>query len=134
MRFYGRQNELAALHRALTIVRTQSSQLISVLGRRRVGKTTLIAKAFENADIPVFSFFVQDWREEVTAKAWLDAENLARLSGISAGRSKQPPEILEKISRFLLAFSFLARYNLCLCNLTFRSCHGFRSFCCKGLA
>lgn len=72
MRFYGRQNELAALHRALTIVRTQSSQLISVLGRRRVGKTTLIAKAFENADIPVFSFFVQDWREEVMAKAWRD--------------------------------------------------------------
>ena len=59
MRFYGRQNELAALHRALTIVRTQSSLLISVLGRRRVGKTTLIAKAFENAAIPVFSFFVQ---------------------------------------------------------------------------
>ena len=69
MRFYGRQNELAALHRALTIVRTQSSQLISVLGRRRVGKTTLIAKAFENADIPVFSFFVQMTRRGLLSES-----------------------------------------------------------------
>ena len=42
--------------------------------------------------------------------------------------------VLEKISRFLLAFSFFIGYNLCLCNLTLRSRHGFRSFCCKGLA
>ena len=62
------------------------------------------------------------------------AENLGPLSGISAGRSKQPPEILGKISRFLLAFSFFIRYNLCPCNSTLRSCHGFRSFCCEGPA
>ena len=66
--------------------------------------------------------------------ALFGTENLGPLSGISAGRSKQPPEILEKISRFLLAFSFFIGYNLCLCNSTLRSCHGFRSFCCEGPA
>ena len=74
MRFYGRIEEINALKHFFEIVRTShTSQLVNVLGRRRVGKTTLIAKAFENCTSPVFSFVVQERSEETTAAAWLDA-------------------------------------------------------------
>ena len=57
MRFYGRSEELATLRGYLEIVRKKAvSQMVSVVGRRRVGKTTLILKAFEEEKkaIPVF--------------------------------------------------------------------------------
>ena len=74
MRFYGRIEEINALKHFFEIARTShTSQLVNVLGRRRVGKTTLIAKAFENCTSPVFSFVVQERSEETTAAAWLDA-------------------------------------------------------------
>ena len=62
MRFYGRSEELATLRGYLEIVRKKAvSQMVSVVGRRRVGKTTLILKAFEEEKkaIPVFYFFVE---------------------------------------------------------------------------
>ena len=59
MRFYGREEEIKALQHFLKIViSSHSSQLVNVLGRRRVGKTTLIAKAFENCSHPAFSFVI----------------------------------------------------------------------------
>lgn len=74
MRFYGREEEIKALQHFLEIViSSHSSQLVNVLGRRRVGKTTLIAKAFENCSHPVLSFVIQERSEEATAAAWLDA-------------------------------------------------------------
>lgn len=73
MRFYGRQEEIKALQHFLKVVeQSHSSQLVNVLGRRRVGKTTLIAKAFEKSALPVFSFVAQERSEEATATAWLD--------------------------------------------------------------
>ena len=48
MRFYGREEELQTLSNFLQIVRKKHlSQMVVVTGRRRVGKTTLILKAFE---------------------------------------------------------------------------------------
>ena len=73
MRFYGRTEEIRALRHFLdTTKSTGTAQLVNVMGRRRVGKTTLIAKSFENIDVPVFSFTVQERAEEATTKAWLD--------------------------------------------------------------
>ena len=62
MRFYGRSEELANLRGYLEVVRKKAvSKMVSVVGRRRVGKTTLILKAFEEEKkaIPVFYFFVE---------------------------------------------------------------------------
>lgn len=70
----GREEEIKALQHFLEIViSSHCSQLVNVLwgGGRRVGKTTLIAKAFENCSHPVFSFVIQERSEEATA--WLDA-------------------------------------------------------------
>ena len=62
MRFYGREEELQTLSNFLQIVRKKHlSQMVAVTGRRRVGKTTLILKAFEKEKdaVPVFYFFVE---------------------------------------------------------------------------
>lgn len=74
MRFYGREEELQVLKNfLLTVQKKKISQMVTVIGRRRVGKTTLILKAFEKAEIPVFYFFVerQSSKEEIIA-SWLD--------------------------------------------------------------
>lgn len=59
MRFYGRSDELGVLKTLLTDASTgKGSRMAGVYGRRRVGKTTLVLKALEGADIPVFDFFI----------------------------------------------------------------------------
>ncbi len=74
MRFYGRVEEIATLRHFWNIVQTKHmSQMINVFGRRRVGKTTLIQRAFENESAPVLSFMVQDRSEASTAEAWTQA-------------------------------------------------------------
>ena len=48
MRFYGRTEEIATLRHFWSVVQNRkTAQMVSVFGRRRVGKTTLIRKAFE---------------------------------------------------------------------------------------
>ena len=75
MRFYGREEELQTLSNFLQIVRKKHlSQMVVVTGRRRVGKTTLILKAFEKEKdaVPVFYFFVERrTTEEELVAAWL---------------------------------------------------------------
>ena len=74
MRFYGRTEEIATLQHFWNVVQTRkTAQMVSVFGRRRVGKTTLIRKAFENETAPVLSFMVQDRSEASTAQAWTQA-------------------------------------------------------------
>ncbi len=74
MRFYGREEEIATLRHFWNIVKTKHvSQMVNVFGRRRVGKTTLIQRAFEGESAPVLSFMVQDRSETSTAEAWTQA-------------------------------------------------------------
>lgn len=74
MRFYGRTEEIATLQHFWNVVQTRkTAQMVSVFGRRRVGKTTLIRKAFENETAPILSFMVQDRSEASTAQAWTQA-------------------------------------------------------------
>lgn len=57
MRFYGREEEIALLQDCWTVVLTnQVAQMVTVMGRPRVGKTTLILKAFDGLqkEVPVF--------------------------------------------------------------------------------
>lgn len=59
MKFYGRQQEIQALcwqfQRAME---TKAARMAVVTGRRRIGKTTLIRKAFESSKFPFIYYFV----------------------------------------------------------------------------
>ncbi|MCA5596628.1 hypothetical protein LA344_20685 [Bacteroides fragilis] len=49
MKFYNRENELAELQRIQELSFEENSRLTVVTGRRRIGKTSLIMRAFENS-------------------------------------------------------------------------------------
>ena len=74
MRFCGRKEGISALSSFWKTVRRQNvSQMVSVIGRRRVGKTTLVLKAFENEAVPFLYLFVsQRVSEYDLVQAWLN--------------------------------------------------------------
>ena len=47
MKFYNREKELAKLHQ-IEILSNQSSKMTIIVGRRRIGKTSLVKKAYQN--------------------------------------------------------------------------------------
>ncbi len=57
MRFYNRENEIAELKRICNLSFTHNSRMTVLTGRRRIGKTSLIKKAFEDCDKPMLYFF-----------------------------------------------------------------------------
>lgn len=57
MKFYNRQAEIAELQRIEKLSFTRNSRMTVLTGRRRIGKTSLIKKAFENSDAPMLYFF-----------------------------------------------------------------------------
>lgn len=57
MRFYNRENEISELKRICNLSFTHSSRMTVLTGRRRIGKTSLIKKAFEDSDAPMLYFF-----------------------------------------------------------------------------
>lgn len=74
MKFYDRKEEIATLHKILKNAR-ESAQFTVITGRRRIGKTSLVLKAYE--DTSVLYFFVgrkaenllcEEFRQEVETK------------------------------------------------------------------
>lgn len=57
MRFYNRENEIAELKRICNLSFAHNSRMTVLTGRRRIGKTSLIKKAFEDSDAPMLYFF-----------------------------------------------------------------------------
>lgn len=57
MKFYNRENERAELKRICNLSFTHNSRMTVLTGRRRIGKTSLIKKAFEDSDAPMLYFF-----------------------------------------------------------------------------
>ncbi len=57
MRFYNREKEIAELKRICNLSFTQNSRMTVLTGRRRIGKTSLIKKAFVDSDAPMLYFF-----------------------------------------------------------------------------
>lgn len=58
MRFYGREEEIRLLRKELDLaMRNKAGRLAVVCGRRRIGKTSLIMKAFESVECPVIYLF-----------------------------------------------------------------------------
>lgn len=80
MRFCGRKEGISALSSFWKTVRRQNvSQMVSVIGRRRVGKTTLVLKAFENEAVPFLYLFVsQRVSESDLVQAWLSKQLSAK--------------------------------------------------------
>lgn len=111
MRFYGREEELTALRNYLQIVRTKNvSQMVTVIGRRRVGKTTLILKAFEEAkaDIPIFYFFVERRAtEEELVAAWL--------ADVCRAYDVEFPPAIATIAELVNYLMTLSRQRECVC-------------------
>lgn len=77
MKFYDRENELAALHASRNIAFNTTSQLTVVAGRRRIGKTKLILKSCEhtptvylfvsrNSEAALCSYFSQVLRDSLS--------------------------------------------------------------------
>lgn len=58
MKFYNRENELAELRRIRDLSFNRNSRMTVVTGRRRIGKTSLIKRAFADTDVPMLYFFV----------------------------------------------------------------------------
>lgn len=74
MKFYDRTTEIATLHR-ISENSKENAQFTVVTGRRRIGKTSLVLKAYENT--PLLYFFVgrkaenllcEEFRQEVESK------------------------------------------------------------------
>lgn len=57
MKFYNRENEIAELKRICELSFTHNSRMTVLTGRRRIGKTSLIKKAFEDSTEPMLYFF-----------------------------------------------------------------------------
>lgn len=57
MKFYNRENELAELRRIRDLSFNRNSRMTVVTGRRRIGKTSLIKRAFADSDAPMLYFF-----------------------------------------------------------------------------
>ena len=57
MRFYNREDEIAELKRICALSFSRNSRMTVVTGRRRIGKTSLIKKAFSDSEAPMLYFF-----------------------------------------------------------------------------
>ena len=81
MRFYGRENETETLRWQLSRAReTRVARMVVVTGRRRVGKTTLIRKAFEASEVPLIYCYVTEMSDEVAMAQFLVAQATQRLA------------------------------------------------------
>lgn len=119
MRFYGREEEIALLQDCWTVVLTnQVAQMVTVMGRPRVGKTTLILKAFDGLqkEVPVFYFFAH---KHVTQKALVSTW----LAEICAVYRTDVPSAIETVGGLLKYLMSLAKVKPCVC--IFDECQAF---------
>ena len=75
MKFYNRENELAELQRIQELSFGENSRLTVVTGRRRIGKTSLIMRAFEKT--PTIYLFVGR-KNEAYRDGGLEADQCVR--------------------------------------------------------
>lgn len=118
MRFYGREEEIALLQDCWTVVLTnQVAQMVTVMGRPRVGKTTLILKAFDGLqkEVPVFFFAHQHVTQKALVSTWL-----AEICAVY--RTDVPPAI-ETVGALLKYLMSLAKVKPCVC--IFDECQAF---------
>ena len=112
MKFYNRQKEIVAL-REIETNSKEIAQMTVMIGRRRVGKTTLLKRAFENT--PTLYFFVAK-KNEVLLCEEFTREMEDRLS-VSLGRFQTCADlfkalmILSKARNFTLVIDEFLAFN-----------------------
>ena len=91
MKFYNRESEIAELLRIRELAYTRNSRMTVLTGRRRIGKTSLIRRAFAHGDTPMLYFFVgrkteaalvDDFAAEVRAKLGYVPDGLRTVSAV----------------------------------------------------
>mgnify|MGYP002510723867 CR=1 FL=1 len=95
MRFFDRTEEIASLKEILELSKS-NAQFTVVTGRRRIGKTSLVWKAYENE--PILYFFVARKAEsDLCADYIQEIEN--KLGIPTMGRAERFPEIFEYLMK-----------------------------------
>ena len=95
MRFFDRTEEIASLKEILELSRS-NAQFTVVTGRRRIGKTSLVWKAYENE--PILYFFVARKAESDLCADYIhEIEN--KLGIPTMGRVERFPEIFEYLMK-----------------------------------
>lgn len=97
MKFYDRNNEIKELREALTLS-SKSAQFTVITGRRRIGKTTLVRKAYENNTM-VYFFVARKSEKELCAGYKKEIEQKLQIP------------ILGEISRFADIFEYLMKLS-----------------------
>ena len=104
MRFYDREQEIAFLRETRDAAKT-AAKFTVVTGKRRIGKTTLIAKAYDDA--PFVYFFVARKAEPDLCEIYLE-EITEKLGIPTLGRSRNFSEIF----RYLMQLSQTQSFTL----------------------
>ena len=95
MKFYDRENELEYLQETYR-QSSENARFTVVTGRRRIGKTSLVLKAYEGT--PVLYFFVARKSESELCEAYL--EEIERVLGVPfVGRSQSFAEVFELLMK-----------------------------------
>lgn len=102
MRFYDREQEIGFLRETAAQAK-KNARFTVVTGRRRIGKTSLIAKAYE--DIPFIYFFVARKAESDLCENFQD-EMEQKLGIPMLGRSRRFAEIFEYLMKLSIERSF----------------------------
>ena len=102
MRFYDREQEITFLRETAAQAK-KNARFTVVTGRRRIGKTSLIAKAYE--DMPFVYFFVTRKTESDLCENFQD-EMEQKLSIPMLGRSRKFSEIFEYLMKLSVERSF----------------------------
>ncbi len=95
MKFFDRTEEIASLHEILELSRN-NAQFTVVTGRRRIGKTHLVWKAYENE--PILYFFVARKAESDLCADYL-REIESKLEIPTMGKVERFPEIFEYLMK-----------------------------------
>ena len=91
MKFYNRESEISELQRIRNLAYTRNSRMTVLTGRRRIGKTSLIRRAFAEGDTPLLYFFtgrkteaalVDDFAAEIRAKLGYVPEGLRTVAAV----------------------------------------------------
>jgi AAA+ ATPase superfamily predicted ATPase len=98
MKFYGREKELAELKR-IREISYETSQFTVVTGRRRVGKTELVEKAFNDGKTPYLYLFVSS-RAEKDLCSIFQEEIQNVISQPILGRAERIGQLLEIVMSY----------------------------------
>ena len=95
MRFFDRKEEIASLNEILELSRS-NAQFTVVTGRRRIGKTSLVWRAYENESILYF-FVARKAESDLCSDYVREIEN--KLGIPTMGRAERFPEIFEYLMK-----------------------------------